>query len=150
MTLSSLTRDITHKFIMGKMTDEEHNPLQCLTQLRQILSADKLSIGFFLGAGCPCAVRVPNETGDGDRPIIPDIKGLTKAVHATISSSDACKTSYETLSKTFTEDGLIDPTIEAMLNRIRSFREVAGKAGVSWLRLSEQIFRIDKWSLCRG
>ena len=22
--------------------------------------------------------------------------------------------------------------------------------GVKWFRLSEQIFRVDKWSLCRG
>jgi hypothetical protein len=119
------------------MKDEEHNPLQCLTQLRQTLSADKLSIGFFLGAGCPCAVRIPNESGDGDRPIIPDIKGLTKKVHATVSNSDTCKLSYETLSKTFAEDGLLDPTIEAMLNRIRSFREVAGKAGVRGISFNE-------------
>jgi hypothetical protein len=119
------------------MKDEEHNPLQCLTQLRQTLSADKLSIGFFLGAGCPCAVRIPNESGDGDRPIIPDIKGLTKKVHATVSNSDTCKLSYETLSKTFAEDGLVDPTIEAMLNRIRSFREVAGKAGVRGILFNE-------------
>src|ERR1700726_4082997 len=109
------------------MTDEDHNPLQCLTQLRQTLSADKLSIGFFLGAGCPCAVRVPNESADGDRPIIPDIRGLTTKVLSTINASDTCKASYETLTKTFTEDDLVNPTIEAVLNRIRSFREVAGK-----------------------
>src|SRR5260370_22203974 len=119
------------------MTDEEHNPLQCVAQLRQTLSADKLSIGFLLGAGCRCAVRVPNESDDGDRPIIPDIKGLTKAVHATLSVSEACKTSYETLSETFTEDGCVDPTIEVMLNRIRSFREVAGKVGIRGMSFDE-------------
>ena len=28
--------------------------------------------------------------------------------------------------------------------------EIASHFEVSWARLSEQIFRIDKWSLCRG
>ena len=69
------------------MADEFQDPLQCVIQLRQTLSADKLSVGFFLGAGCPCAVRIPNESGDGNRPIIPDIKGLTAQVHATIGAS---------------------------------------------------------------
>jgi len=25
-----------------------------------------------------------------------------------------------------------------------------GPCGVSWSRLSEQLFRVDKWSVCRG
>ena len=119
------------------MIDEIHDPLQCVTQLRQTLSADKLSIGFFLGAGCPFAVRIPCEGEQGDRPIIPDIKGLTTEVHMSISASGSCKASYEALLKTFVEDAIADPTIEAMLNRIRSFREVAGNVGVRGLSFDE-------------
>jgi hypothetical protein len=119
------------------MTNENHDPLQCVTQLRQTLSADKLSIGFFLGAGCPCAVRIPDESGTGSRSIIPDIRGLTARVHEVITTSEACNASYGTLIQTFTEDKLVDPTIEAMLNRIRSFREVAGNAGVRGLSFGE-------------
>lgn len=119
------------------MADENHDPLQCVTQLRQTLSADKLSIGFFLGAGCPCAVRVPGEDGGGERPIIPDIKGLTAQVHESISASEPSKAAYATLLATFTEDMIADPNIELMLNRIRSFREVAGQAGVRGLTFDE-------------
>jgi hypothetical protein len=119
------------------MAEETHDPLQFVTQLRQTLSADKLSIGFFLGAGCPCAVRVPAEGGSGDRPIIPDIKGLTAQVHKSVSVSDSSKEAYIKLSKTFTEDGITEATIETMLNRIRSFREVAGKVGVRGLSFDE-------------
>jgi hypothetical protein len=120
------------------MTDEQHDPVQCLTQLRQTLSADKLSIGFFLGAGCPCAVRLPGENGAPDRPIIPDIRGLTTMVQKTILASPGnTKTAYAKLTKTFVEDGFLDPTIETTLNRIRSFREVAGKAGVRDLSFGE-------------
>jgi hypothetical protein len=114
----------------SNMAEESHDPLQCVTQLRQTLSADKLSFGFFLGAGCPCAVRVPGENGGSDQPIIPDIKGLTAKVHGTISGSATGKAAYAKLVKSFVEDEKQEPNIEIMLNRIRSFREVAGKTGV--------------------
>lgn len=129
------------------MTDEEHNPMQCLTQLRQTLSADKLATGFFLGAGCPCAVRVSN-AGGGDRPIIPDIRGLTAQVRSVVSEMDKCRTSLETLDKTFAEDSLANPTIETILNRIRSFREVAGAVGVRGISF-EALDDLDK-SICQS
>jgi hypothetical protein len=119
------------------MTDEHHDPLQCLTQLRQTLSADKLSVGFFLGAGCPCAIRVPGENEQADRPIIPDIKGLTLQVHEAVSVSEKTKVAFTKLATTFDEDEIVDPNIEAILNRIRSFRDVAGNAGVRKLSFEE-------------
>lgn len=130
------------------MADEHHDPLQCLMQLRQTLSADKLSIGFFLGAGCPCAVRVPKADGSGERAIIPDIRGLTNQVHATITASAAFKAPYETLIATFVEDEIANPTIEAKLNRIRSFRGVAGKAGVRGLTC-DQLNNLDR-EICQA
>jgi len=60
-----------------ELADEFHDPVQCVKQLRQTLAADKLSVGFFLGAGCPCAIRVPCKGEEGDAPLIPDIEGLT-------------------------------------------------------------------------
>lgn len=119
------------------MAGEHHDPLQCLTQLRQTLSADKLSVGFFLGAGCPCAVRVPGKNGQADRPIIPDIKGLTLKVHEIISASDVTKDAYTKLATTFAEDQIEDPNIEKMLDRIRSFRQIAGNAGVRSLSFED-------------
>jgi hypothetical protein len=130
------------------MAEEHHDPLQFLSQLRQTLSADKLSIGFFLGAGCPCAVRVPSEDGSGERAIIPDIRGLTNQVHATMGALAAFKVPYETLTKTFVEDEIADPTIESKLNRIRSFREVAGKAGVRGLSF-DQLNELDR-EICQS
>ncbi|WP_250633639.1 SIR2 family protein [Pinirhizobacter soli] len=130
------------------MAEDHHDPLQTITQLRQTLSADKLSIGFFLGAGCPCAVSVPNEDGSGERAIIPDIRGLTKQVHASMATLAALNTSYEALTKTFAEDAITDPTIEAKLNRIRAFREVAGKAGVRGLSF-DQLNELDR-EICQS
>ena len=37
---------------------------------------------LFSWAGCPCAVRVPAETEGTDKPLIPDVKGITNTVHA--------------------------------------------------------------------
>lgn len=61
------------------MIPEGHDPVQSVRQLRQTLAADKLSVGFFLGAGCPCAVSVTDKDGN-PVPLIPDIKGLTVKV----------------------------------------------------------------------
>ncbi len=118
------------------MADDSHEPLQHVTQLRQILSADKLSIGFFLGAGCPCAVQV-NPDGKGDRPLIPDIRGLTSAVNDKMIASEEFAPPYGKLTKALKDDGDATPTVETMLNRIRALRDVAGKAAVRDLSFDE-------------
>lgn len=119
------------------MTSTLHDPSQCVKQLRQALAADKLAVGFFLGAGCPCAVRVPAEKEGTDRPLIPDIKGLTRDVHDQMTLSKDHAAAYKKLAGIFAEDGDNSPTIETMLNRIRSLREVAGKKEVRGLSFSE-------------
>ncbi len=119
------------------MADETHEPLQHITQLRQVLSADKLSIGFFLGAGCPCAVRVQDANGGGERPLIPDIRGLTAAVDKVMTATKDCAIPYGKLIKAINEDGENAPTVEGMLNRIRALREVAGNAVVRDMSFAE-------------
>ena len=119
------------------MADEPHEPLQHVTQLRQILSADKLSIGFFLGAGCPCAVRVMDVKTGADRPLIPDIRGLTAAVDKEMAASAGLAASYAKLLKAINDDGEPAPTVEGMLNRIRALRDVAGKASVRGMSFDE-------------
>jgi hypothetical protein len=119
------------------MNSTLHDPTQCVKQLRQALAADKLAVGFFLGAGCPCAVRVPSEKDGADRPLIPDIKGLTSDVDAKMTTSADHSAAYKKLVAVLAEDGDASPTIETMLNRIRSLREVAGKVAVRGLSFSE-------------
>tara|TARA_R110002051_G_scaffold83456_1_gene148050 strand:+ start:1823 stop:3001 length:1179 start_codon:yes stop_codon:yes gene_type:complete len=104
-----------------------------MSQLRQILSADKLSIGFFLGAGCPCSVRIQDPDGTDSKPIIPAIQGLTDQITSAMLASDVTKGAFEKIVGTLEEDGHAGPSVEAMLNRIRSFRDVAGNAGVRGL-----------------
>lgn len=119
------------------MAGQSHDPIQHVTQMRQVLSADKLSIGFFLGAGCPCSVRVPDTATRGERPLIADIRGLTNAVDKIMSASAQHAESYAKLMKSFKDDGDNTPTVEGMLNRIRALRDVAGKACVRDMSFAE-------------
>lgn len=119
------------------MNSTLHDPTQCVNQLRQALAADKLAVGFFLGAGCPCAVRIASNTDGTDRPLIPDIKGLTRDVDAKMTASTDFSVAYKKLVAVLAEDGDASPTIETMLNSIRSLREVAGKVAVRGLSFDE-------------
>lgn len=116
-----------------EMPERVHDPLQHLRHFREILSADKLSIGFFLGAGCPCSIRIPNPNGGKCLPLIPNISELTAQVSEAIRACNLSKESFETLIETFVEDSILEPTIEVILNRIRAFRDVAGKSNVRGL-----------------
>lgn len=54
-----------------------HDPIRHLKYLRQSLSQDNESIGFFISAGCPLSVTMP----EGQWPLIPDVAGLTKFIN---------------------------------------------------------------------
>ena len=54
-----------------------HDPIRHLKYLRQSLSQDNEAIGFFISAGCPLSVEMPQ----GKWPLIPDVKNLTKAIN---------------------------------------------------------------------
>ncbi len=58
--------------------DDFHDPIRHLKYLRQSLSQDNESIGFFISAGCPLAVAMPEgETS----PLIPDVAGLSRFIN---------------------------------------------------------------------
>ncbi|MDP2320071.1 MAG: SIR2 family protein [Acidobacteriota bacterium] len=128
--------------------DEPHDPLQCVKQLRQTLAADKLSIGFFLGAGCPCAIRVPRDGSDGSDPLIPDIDGLTQIVAAEIESSEKHQEPFARLRRILSEDGYAAPNVEKLLSCIRSLREAAGNGEVRGLN-AKNLDELDK-EVCRA
>lgn len=98
-----------------------HDAHQCVSQLRQTLAADKLPIGFFLGAGCPCAVMVQNEASTGMSSIIPDVQGLTSYIDGILTANDEAKSPFAKLRALFKEDEVETPNVELMLNRVRQF-----------------------------
>src|SRR3546814_18023030 len=107
--------------------EDFHDPLQCGKQRRQFLSADKLSVGFFLGAGCPTAVRITQDGKAGDEPLIPDIKGLTKTVREETSASQLCGKAFAQLMTVLKEDGEDTPTEEGRTEERRGGKEWVGQ-----------------------
>ncbi|MFH0708881.1 MAG: SIR2 family protein [Pseudomonadota bacterium] len=60
-----------------------HDPIRHLKYLRQSLSQDNESIGFFISAGCPLSVNMP----EGQWPLIPDVAGLTKFINEQLTDN---------------------------------------------------------------
>lgn len=104
-----------------------HDPIQYVQQLQQLLSAGKLRVGFFLGAGCPTSIK------SGGVPLIPSIKGLTDSVASNLRKSADHAASFNLLMQVFSEDGLPEPNIEQILSKVRALKEVSGKSSVRGL-----------------
>ena len=108
---------------VDQMSSDTQDATEVLDALREILAVDKLPIGFLLGAGCPCSIK-SSERPDAP-PLIPDGRGLTKAVME--KSSGVLLDSLHRLIKMLTDDGQQNPTIEHMLTRVRALAAVVGK-----------------------
>ena len=109
------------------------DPVQCVKQLRQALAVDKLAVGFILGAGCPCAIRVSKGDGSSEEPLIPDVKGLTGIVRERLVASVEHKKAFSTLVSMLEADKFSNPDVETMLSRVRALKEVAGNGEVRGL-----------------
>lgn len=62
-----------------------HDPVRHLQYLRQSLSQDNESIGFFISAGCPLSVEMPVDKW----PLIPDVKKLTLHISEKLASDES-------------------------------------------------------------
>ena len=125
------------------METDLHRPAVVVDALREILMVDRLPVGFLLGAGCPCSIKVPDPDGS---PLIPDARGLTKAVVDRSSVTDMAD-SFQRLQKMLVEDGQKDPTIEHMLTRVRAMETVVGNAKVRGFSVSD-LQQLEQ-SICR-
>ena len=120
-------------FRLRLLMTQSHDPLQFVKQFHQILAAAKLSLGFFFGAGCPCAVPVPTGNGTETVPLIGDIQYLTHTVSDVLTACDCTAAPFRTLLDILHADGIQGPNIETMLSRIRSLRDAAGAGDVRGL-----------------
>lgn len=105
--------------------DTSHDPIRHLKYLRQSLSQDNESIGFFISAGCPLAVTMP----EGEWPLIPDVANLTKHITTALGGDP----SYELLLKELATAGGNTENVEDILSFIRSLCLVAKGASVRGL-----------------
>lgn len=101
-----------------------HSPYRRATDLLQRLAPGKMRIGFFLGAGCPLAVRVPD--GTATKPLIPEIAGLTKLVKEHLEADKHLKGVTQTAWDRVIARGFASPTIEEVLSHIRTLKSLCG------------------------
>ena len=99
-----------------------------MADLRQTLAQGRKHIGLFLGAGAPMAVRVPQTdcAEEGNRPPIPDVKGLTTAVLKALSPED------QRVLRLIRKE-LSDKNVEALLTQVRRLAQAIGGSEVHGL-----------------
>lgn len=119
--------------------DSSHDPIRHLKYLRQSLSQDNESIGFFISAGCPLSVTMPA----GEWPLIPDVENLTKHVSHELSGDPMYTLLLEELQKA----GRNPHNVEDVLSFLRSLALVSQGATVRGL--SEQQLRDLEKSICQ-
>lgn len=94
-----------------------HDPIRHLKYLRQSLSQDNESIGFFLSAGCPLSVAMP----EGSWPLIPDVANLTKFINTQMISDEK----YQILKTELIKSARNPENIEDTLSFLRSLLAVS-------------------------
>lgn len=125
------------------METDPHKPAAVVDALREILMVDRLPVGFLLGAGCPCSIKVSDSDGS---PLIPDARGLTKAVVDQSSRTDMAD-SFKRLQEILIQDGQETPTIEHMLTYVRTMETIAGSDEVRGFSAAD-LRRLEQ-SICR-
>jgi hypothetical protein len=120
-----------------------HDPLQQVRQLQEALASDKIPLAFLIGAGCPVSVRIPIDGTSLDRPLIPDIEGLTQAVKERLQQQAK---DGEALAALLSRVGG-DANIESLLTQVRGLAQVVGEGAIDGMdakRLTELDSRIGE------
>lgn len=98
-----------------------HDPAKHIKFLRQALSQDKKPLSFFISAGCPLAVNMPQKQW----PLIPDVAKLTEFVTSELKSKTADKNNYDKLIDEVILSNLKSNNIEDILSFLRGLKEVS-------------------------
>lgn len=116
-------------------------PYRQAALLQQALSPDKMRVGFFLGAGCPISIRI-NRAGKNE-PLIPDIRGLTERICASVGASADHKTHFDSILNQLGNSNTDPKTVEHVLTRIRGLLEVVG-TGTFQGMTDDHLRKLDK------
>ncbi|MBX3442152.1 MAG: SIR2 family protein [Planctomyces sp.] len=108
-----------------------HCPYRQADRLQQALTPDKMQVAFFLGAGCPMAIRIPD--GTTTQPLIPNIEGLTKHVCDELTKTDGHNACTKTVIKRLCDNGSLSPTIEDIFSHIRALQDIIGAGTIDGL-----------------
>lgn len=88
-----------------------HDPIRHIKYLRQSLSQDNEAIGFFISAGCPLSVQMP----EGKWPLIPDVATLSSFINKQLEGND----NYSHLLAELEKSGKKKNNIEDVLSFLR-------------------------------
>jgi hypothetical protein len=124
----------------------DHDLWRQAKQLQQALASNKMPVAFFIGAGCPTAVRVGEPGHEG--PLIPDIAGLTHEVRQKLAASGVHGDPFDLVCQQLTADGNAVPNIEDALNHVRALRQAAGKRDACGLS-ADKLGRLDE-AICNA
>ncbi len=102
-----------------------HDPIRHLRYLRQSLFQDNEAIGFFISAGCPLSVSMP----EAEWPLIPDVKNLTILISAELNENK----DYSILLCELAKAGKDPENVEDILSFLRSLLAVSKGAEVRGL-----------------
>lgn len=115
--------------------ENTHSPIRHLKYLRQSLSQNNESIGFFISAGCPLSVNLP----DDKWPLIPDVKNLTIFVNDQLVDNEK----YTLLLSELTKAEKDRENIEDILSFLRSLTLVSKGGEVRGLNESD-LLQLEK------
>jgi SIR2-like domain len=116
-----------------------HDPLRHLRYLRQSLSQDNESIGFFISAGCPLSVSMPKD----QYPLIPDVLNLTKFINEQLKENRR----YQLLLGELEKAQKNTENIEDILSFIRSLALVSKGGDVRGLS-EENLLTLER-AICK-
>jgi len=108
-----------------------HDPVRHLKYLRQSLSQDNESIGFFLSAGCPLSVSMPED----EWPLIPDVANLSRFINNALKDNEK----YQLLSAELIKAEKNIENIEDTLSFLRSLMLVSKGGSARGLSESELV-----------
>lgn len=112
-----------------------HDPLRHLRYLRQSLSQDNESVGFFISAGCPLSVSMPTE----QYPLIPDVLNLTKFINKQLTENEK----YQLLLGELEKAQRNSENVEEILSFIRALLAVSKGGEVRGLS-EEDLLKLEK------
>jgi len=127
-------------------TSQTHCPYRQASLLQQALASDKMRVAFFIGAGCPVAIRIADS--EGTKPLIPDVKGLTFHISKLLKASADHQITFQKLLQRLGGAGKAEPNIEDILSYVRALRDVAGNEGIDGLSV-DNLGRIEQ-EICRA
>jgi hypothetical protein len=119
----------------GVLMINVHSPIRHLKYLRQSLSQNNESIGFFISAGCPLSVALPKDKW----PLIPDVKNLTIFINNQLVDNEK----YSLLLTELTKAEKSPENIEDILSFLRSLILVSKGGSVRGL-IESDLLQLEK------